>query len=76
MLIYKDGDIKRQVVTLRDLGGERSGVAEWERVLVDVGAIRPNDSRLTRRKEDVRPENGGIRRGATAQGDDEDSDWD
>ena len=26
ILIYRDGDIKKQVVTLRELGGERVGI--------------------------------------------------
>ncbi|PGH15079.1 hypothetical protein AJ79_02605 [Helicocarpus griseus UAMH5409] len=46
ILAYKDGDIKRQIVTLRELRGVKTSVADIEKVLVDIGAISENDSRL------------------------------
>ncbi|KAF3000684.1 hypothetical protein E8E13_001713 [Curvularia kusanoi] len=44
VLVYKDGDIKRQIVTLRELNGVRTNVADWEKVLVDLGAVKIGDT--------------------------------
>jgi len=52
ILVYKDGDIKRQIVTLAQLNGVRTGVKDIGGILVDVGAIRENDARLKVREED------------------------
>ncbi|KAF2856525.1 phosducin family protein [Plenodomus tracheiphilus IPT5] len=75
VLVYKDGDIKRQIVTLRDLNGPRTSVQDLEKVLVDVGAVKLGDSRLKKKTEDTGERTSGIRQGKTT-GDDEDSDWD
>lgn len=75
VLVYKDGDIKRQLVTLRDLNGPRTGVQDVEKLLVDVGAVKLGDSRLKTRTEEAGEKSGGIRQGKTMR-DDEDSDWD
>jgi hypothetical protein len=75
VLVYREGDIKRQIVTLRELGGVRTGVQDLERLLVDVGAVRLGDSRLKKRREEGEQGKSGIRQGTTA-GDGEDSDWD
>ncbi|KAJ4988920.1 phosducin family protein [Stagonosporopsis vannaccii] len=77
VLVYKDGDIKRQIVTLRELGGVRTKVEDWEKVLVELGAVKVGDSRLSRRpgQEDEGEKTTGIRQGRTMQ-DDGDSDWD
>lgn len=45
VLIYKDGDIKKQIVTLRELNGVKTGMRDLETVLVQVGAIMENDMR-------------------------------
>lgn len=77
VLIYKDGDIKKQVVTLRELRGDRTSIADLEKLLLEVGALRQNDPRMKRRDEEQAPvSNGKIRssnRNATV--DDDDSDW-
>lgn len=79
VLVYRDGDIRRQIVTLRELGGVRTKIEDWEKVLVDVGAVKVGDRRLSRRPGD--DEEGekvtGIRQGKTmGRGDGDDSDWD
>lgn len=79
VLIYKDGDIKRQIVTLRELGGVRTKTDDWEKVLVDLGAVKVGDSRLSKRPGEGEEEEKttGIRQGKTMQRqEDEDSDWD
>ncbi|KAF1841352.1 thioredoxin-like protein [Cucurbitaria berberidis CBS 394.84] len=76
VLIYRDGDIRRQIVTLRDLSGPRTSAQDVEKLLVDVGAVKVGDSRLQqRRKEDAEVNTSSIRQGKTG-GDDDDSDWD
>src|SRR3989440_373390 len=57
ILIYRDGDIKRQIVTLSELNGPKTSLGNLERVLWEVGAIAENDARL-RRRDDDRPEVG------------------
>ncbi|KAL6712522.1 Proteolipid protein 2 [Coniothyrium glycines] len=75
VLIYKDGDIKRQIVTLAQLNGPRTSVQDLEKLLVDVGAVKIGDSRLQKKKDisDANPSK--IRQGKTTA-DDDDSDWD
>ncbi|KAJ4527003.1 Proteolipid protein 2 [Exophiala dermatitidis] len=76
ILIYKDGDIKRQLVTLRELNGPKTSLKDIENVLVEVGAIKENDMRLKRR-EDSDDENYGSNSKNPAGGDDDDDDdWD
>jgi hypothetical protein len=71
ILIYRDGDIKRQIVTLSELNGPRTSLGNLERVLCEVGAISENDTRLRRRDDDDRPalSNKGKK-------DEDDDDWD
>jgi hypothetical protein len=131
ILVYKDGDIKKQVVTLRELRGTQTktpgelllllqmylangmkrGLDLWllmkhhvelaaihcpiiseiisyssmlytlltfldlEKILTDVGAVRPTDQRLRRRDENEETRSSTIRQSKTVREDD-DSDWD
>ncbi|KAF2104888.1 phosducin family protein [Rhizodiscina lignyota] len=80
ILVYKDGDIKKQIVTLKELNGVGTKVEDFSKILVEVGAIQSTDSRLSRPSghDDIRP-NRSIREGTVGRavsGDDEDSDWD
>lgn len=76
VLVYKDGDIKKQLVTLRELRGTRTSAADVEKILLEVGALRHGDSRLRRPTEDVEESSKKIKQGKTGGGDDDDSDWD
>lgn len=80
ILIYKDGDIKRQLVTLKEMRGESTSVDDFEKLLIDVGAVKQNDPRLKRRPadQDVQASHRTIRQGrnAAAAADDDDSDLD
>ncbi|KAF1838548.1 thioredoxin-like protein [Decorospora gaudefroyi] len=78
VLVYRDGDIKRQIVTLKELAGVRTGVKDLEKVLVDVGAVKVGDSRFERKNDGDGGDVGvsGIRQGSTTTGEDDDSDWD
>jgi len=74
VLVYKDGDIKRQLVTLKELRGEATAVGDLERLLVELGAVKQNDPRLKRtREDDEGPARRSGNRNATV--DDDDSDW-
>ncbi|KAK9241198.1 thioredoxin-like protein [Lipomyces kononenkoae] len=50
LLVYKDTDVKKQYVTLRLIGGDSMRMEDLEKVLVDVGAVNENDSRLISNK--------------------------
>ena len=78
-LIYKDGDIKRQIVTLKELRGDQTSMKDFEKVLLDLGAVNHNDARLQQRFGDNN-ENGDnkVKQGRNAaanKGDSDDSDW-
>ncbi|KAK7513258.1 phosducin family protein [Phyllosticta citriasiana] len=74
VLIYKGGDIKRQIVTLRELNGPRTSVEDIKKVLLDLGALQHSDPRLKRKDEDEEQQPKKIRQ--SRNDDDEDSDWD
>lgn len=80
VLIYKDGEIKRQLVTLKELNGTKTDLQDMEKILLGLGALQHNDSRL-KRKDDGGDEGAAKRsifqsapKKATAE--DDDSDWD
>jgi len=80
VLVYKDGEIRKQLVTLGELRGVRTTVEDLEKVLVEVGAVKRGDVRLEKRTEEEGKGNGGRggiwtgKRNATVE-DDEDDDF-
>ena len=70
ILIYKDGDIRRQIVTLAPLNGARTSLKDVQGILVEVGAIQENDVRLKRREEED------VRKYDANEDDVDDDDWD
>ena len=68
ILIYRHGDIKRQLITLKDLRGEQTtlqggccavlqvmyanAAVDLQKLLVTVGAVRENDHRILRLSHD------------------------
>jgi hypothetical protein len=82
ILIYNNGDIVKQVVTLVTMGGVRVGMPEIDMLLIEIGAIKDNDMRVTRRRrhaedlEEERREKGGIRGSKTQASVEDDDDWD
>lgn len=79
VLVYKDGDIRRQVVTLREFQGVRTKLEDFENVLVQVGAVREADSRLRRKDDDDENSNINGRRGLTqsqSKREEDDDYWD
>ncbi|RDW72258.1 phosducin family protein [Aspergillus mulundensis] len=79
ILVYKDGEIVKQFVTLMALRGTGTRVEDLENMLIEVGALKESDVRLKKKdddSEDERPSNfkkASVRRGATVEDDD---DWD
>ncbi|KAF2146182.1 uncharacterized protein K452DRAFT_283462 [Aplosporella prunicola CBS 121167] len=74
ILVYKDGDIRRQIVTLRELNGPQTSVEDFEKMLIELEALRHGDPRLQRKEEEEEVSTSKIRQ--TRVDDDEDSDWD
>jgi hypothetical protein len=81
ILVYDKGDIVKQVVTLVMMGGVKIGMTEIDKLLIDIGAIKDNDMRVTKRRKDKedeeeeKREHGGIR-SMQASAEDDDDDWD
>ena len=80
ILVYKDGEIRRQIVTLKELKGDQTGLEDVEGMLVDLGAVKHGDSRLQNRwkgsKDDGAKTNGSLYQTSKGKDDDEDdSDW-
>ncbi|KAL4892981.1 thioredoxin-like protein [Aspergillus ambiguus] len=72
ILVYKDGEIRRQLITLKELRGPRTKIEDLERMLLDLGALKESDVRLKKRSDssdEDRPSN-------KPQVDDDDDDWD
>jgi hypothetical protein len=79
VLVYKDGDIRKQLVTLRELKGVKTGLEDFEGLLVELGAVKREDPRLRKNgdEEELSGETRtGIRKGAVGRDDEDDSDWD
>jgi len=79
VLIYKDGQIVKQIVTLRDLRGLQTGLRDIETILTEIGAVKHADSRLANRPNgqvDADERSKTIRSSARNAADDDDSDWD
>lgn len=71
ILIYKDGQILRQIVTLQQLNGKRTNQRDLEAVLLEVGAVTENDVRLKRKGSDE-----GLNAKREKEESDDDDDWD
>ncbi|CEJ90846.1 Putative Phosducin-like protein 2 [[Torrubiella] hemipterigena] len=87
ILVYKNGDIVKQIVTLVTIGGVRTNMRNIDNLLVDVGAVPDTDLRVVKRRraaedeEDERLAAGGksIKSGNLTRStvnDDDDDDWD
>lgn len=83
ILIYKNGDIVKQIVTLALIGGVRMSMLSLDKILVEVGAVPDNDMRVLKRRrdaEDAEEErlsgNKGIKTSTLANKDSDDDDWD
>ncbi|KOS20706.1 Phosducin-like protein 2 [Escovopsis weberi] len=85
ILVYKNGDIVKQVVTLMTLAGPRTSMRHIDDMLVEVGAVPDSDMRVVKRRraaedeEEERLNGKTIKTGNAGRSrtdDDEDDDWD
>ncbi|KAM4063840.1 phosducin domain-containing protein [Hirsutella rhossiliensis] len=80
ILVYKNGDLAKQVVTLATLGGARTTMRSIDDILVEVGAVPASDMRVVKRRqaavdaEEERLAGKSIKTGSA--GIDDDDDWD
>lgn len=61
IIIYKDGDVVKQYVGLSMLNGNDTRINDFERVLVEVCAVKDNDRRLTNDLDDDQMESHRLR---------------
>ncbi|KAJ5920844.1 hypothetical protein N7466_009170 [Penicillium verhagenii] len=52
ILIYKDTEIRRQLVTLRELKGVRTKIEDLEQLLIEIGALKESDVRLKKHADE------------------------
>ncbi|KAF1983877.1 phosducin family protein [Aulographum hederae CBS 113979] len=75
VLIYHKGDIKKQIVTLRDLAASHTTQKDIVRVLVEVGAIRQEDPRVGHIQKEDDARTSGIR-GPASHAEESEDDFD
>lgn len=71
ILVYKDGNIVKQYVTLAMLDSLKTSMKNIDNLLIEVGAVKPNDMRIMKRRreaeeEEEAPKRSGLR-GSTRQ---------
>lgn len=83
ILVYHNGSIVKQIVTLLTVGGAKMSMLDLDNLLVEVGAVKENDMRVIKRRravedaEDERVMSKGIRSTSDRFKDnDDDDDWD
>lgn len=84
ILVYKKGDIVKQVVTLATIGGVRTNMMKIDDMLVEVGAVPETDLRVVKRRraaedaEEERLAGKSIKTGTAgrSRNDSDDDDWD
>jgi Phosducin len=84
ILVYKNGDIVKQIVTLATIGGVKTNMQKIDDILVEVGAVPESDLRVVKRRraaedaEEERLAGKSIKTGTAGRSrqDDDDSDWD
>jgi hypothetical protein len=72
ILVYKDTEIRRQLVTLRELNGPRTKLPDLEKLLIEIGALKESDVRLKKRDD----EDDDYRKNDDLNVEDYDDDWD
>ena len=80
ILVYRTGDVRKQVVTLKEFNGVRTTREDIEGMLIELGAVERGDARLRKKQggENGETQDGrrGLRQSARGKDDDDDSDWD
>lgn len=83
ILVYNNGDIVKQIVTLLTIGGTRVNMQNVDDILVEIGAVADTDMRVVKRRraaedaEEERLAGKTIKTGTAGRPrDDSDDDWD
>jgi hypothetical protein len=84
ILVYKNGDIVKQIVTLATIGGTRINMQRIDDILVEIGAVADTDMRVVKRRraaedaEEERLAGKTIKTGTAgrSRADSDDDDWD
>lgn len=84
ILVYKNGDIVKQIVTLLTIGGTRVNMQNIDNILVEIGAVADTDMRVVKRRraaedaEEERLAGKTIKTGTAGRSrdDSDDDDWD
>jgi hypothetical protein len=81
ILVYKDGDMVKQIVTLVLLNGVRTNIRDIDSLLIEVGAVKNNDIRIMKRnreaeEQDEAPKRSGLRGSIRTANEEDDEDWD
>jgi hypothetical protein len=84
ILVYKNGDIVKQIVTLATIGGARINMQRIDDILVEIGAVADTDMRVVKRRraaedaEEERLAGKTIKTGTAgrSRADSDDDDWD
>lgn len=83
LIVYYNGDVVKNIVTLLELGGNDTTIKDFEKLIVDLGATTAEDKRLVINQEDYEDERKlkfadkkTIRTGITTNTDDDDDFFD
>ncbi|KAL3233528.1 Phosducin-like protein 2 [Nakaseomyces bracarensis] len=83
LIVYYNGDVVKNIVTLLELGGNNTTVKDFENLIVDIGAVSSEDKRLIVNQDDYEDERKlkfadkkSIRAGFTNNDDDDDDFFD
>jgi hypothetical protein len=78
ILVYKDGEILRQVVTLVEMRGPKTGVEDLVNLLIELKIIKDNDQRVIqlRKEQEARREEVGQGKSGKQLDEENDDDWD
>ncbi|PYI08841.1 thioredoxin-like protein [Aspergillus sclerotiicarbonarius CBS 121057] len=76
ILVYRNGEIMRQLVTLRELKGPRTTMEDLEKMLLELGAVKESDVRLKKRSDSSDDERPSKIKSSKPTVEDDDDDWD
>jgi hypothetical protein len=81
ILVYKEGDLSKNLIKLGEMRGTETRLPDFERWMVEQGVIKPGDLRLRNKEEEDEEQGrlGGIKSSkykAKMEEDGDDSDWD
>jgi Phosducin len=73
ILVYRNGEIVKQVITLAELNGLKTSILDLERMLLDLAALKENDARMKSKESEEELRHRNARQSKVEEEDDE---WD